>query len=684
MPEGSMEMLSGIFIASVVLLATAGLLPLFFPRSKGLAVASFSLGVLAGVMLAVFSVGALLNNVPLRFEFPAGLFPPEPPAFVIDALSAFFCLILSLLLTAISLYSVRYIDHYDGTPVGVLAGFFHLIALSILMIFSADNSFQFLIAWELMTLFAFFLVVYEYRKEQAVRAGVYYLSVTHFGTLFLIAMFIILQKFSGTMLFSQTAAHLGNFPRWSLTFVFIAALVGFGCKAGVFPFHIWLPLAHPVAPSNVSAFMSGLLIKTGIYGLLRILLIVHGSAELWWGVLLLAVASVSALLGIMYALMEHDLKRLLAYSSIENIGIILIGVAMALIFSASGMPVLAGFALTAGLFHTLNHAVFKALLFLGAGGVHSVTHTRDMEKLGGLARLMPWTAAAFLVGALSISAIPPLSGFVSEWMTFVSIIQVYRIDQVPQVLRITVPLSGAMLALTGALAAACFVKVFGIVFLGTPRSEKTQTAKELPVPMRLAQLLLALVCIVTGAFPFLVINATRGIRTAFFGPDALIASGPGFLAAPFLAAPGDAGAISTLAVFGALFLFLALGLLLTRAFGKGRTSEHTTWACGGEAGGRHQYTATGFSKPIRRIFSALYQPKKQIVVDTAENKYQVRSIKFHGMTQNVFERYLYHPLIDFTNRLSRKVLAGQEGNINGYLAYIFLLFILMLLVGGAR
>ena len=679
MPEGRIEMFSGLFIASIVLLAIAGLLPLFFPRSKRLAGLSFSTGALSGVLLAVFSVVALLNNVPLRFEFPAGLFPPEPPAFVIDALSAFFCLILSILLTAISLYSVRYLDHYDGTPVGVLAGFFNLIALSILMIFSADNSFQFLVAWELMTLFAFFLVLYEFRKEQAVRAGVYYLSVTHFGTLFLIAMFIVLQKYSGTMLFSQTAAQLGNFPRWSLTFIFIASLVGFGCKAGVFPFHIWLPLAHPVAPSNVSAFMSGLLIKTGIYGLLRVLLIVHGSAELWWGVLLLAVASVSALLGIMYALMEHDLKRLLAYSSIENIGIILIGVAMALIFGASGMPVLAGFALTAGLFHTLNHAVFKALLFLGAGGVHSATHTRDMEKLGGLARLMPWTAAAFLVGALSISAVPPLSGFVSEWMSFVSIIQVYRIDQVPQVLRITVPLAGAMLALTGALAAACFVKVFGIVFLGTPRSEKALTAHELPVTMRMAQFLLALVVIVTGAFPFLVINATQGIRTAFFGAGALIASGPAFLAAP-----GDAGGISTLAVFGALFFFLALGLLLTRAFGKGRTSENITWACGGEAGGRHQYTATGFSKPIRRIFSALYQPKKQIVVDTGENKYQVRSIKFHGMTQNVFERYLYLPLIDAANRLSRKVLDWQGGNINGYLAYIFLLFILMLLVGGAR
>ncbi len=661
------------------MLATAGLSPLFFPRSKRFAILSFSLGVLAGLTLAAFSVGALLNGTPVKFGLPAGLFPAEPPAFLIDTLSAFFCLILSILLTAIALYSIRYLDHYDNTPVGVLAGFFHLIVLSMLMVFSADNSFQFLIAWELMTLFAFFLVLYEYRKEQAVRAAGYYIGVSHFGALFLIAMFIILQKFSGTVLFSQTAAQLAHFPRWSLNFVFIAALIGFGCKAGIFPLHIWLPLAHPVAPSNVSALMSGMLIKTGIYGLLRILLIVHGSAELWWGVLLLAIASISALLGVMYALMEHDLKRLLAYHSIENIGIILIGVAMALIFGFFNMPVLAGFALTAGLFHTLNHAVFKALLFLGAGGVHSATHTRDMEQLGGLARLMPWTAAAFLIGALSISAIPPLNGFVSEWMTFVSIIQVYRIEQVPQALRIIVPLAGAMLALTGALAAACFVKVFGIAFLGTPRSEKALHAKELPVSMRVAQLLLALICIVTGAFPFLVINATAGIRTAFFGPEALISAGAGFLAAP-----GGAGTISTLAVFGAFFFFLAAGLLLTRAFGKGRTSENITWACGGEAGGRHQYTATGFSKPIRRIFSALYQPKKQIVVDTGDNKYQVRSIKFHGMTQNVFERYLYHPLIDGVNRISQKVFDRQEGNINGYLAYIFLLFILMLLVGGSR
>jgi hydrogenase-4 component B len=679
MPEGTIETLSALFITAVVLLATAGLSPLFFPRSKRLAIFSFSLGVLAGLTLAVFSLGALANGAPVKFELPAGLFPTEPPAFLIDTLSAFFCLILSILLTAISLYSVRYLDHYDGTPVGVLAGFFHLIVLSMLIVFSADNSYQFLIAWELMTLFAFFLVLYEYRKEQAVRAAGYYIGVSHFGALFLIVMFILLQKFSGTVLFSQTAAQLANFPRWSLNFIFIAALIGFGAKAGIFPLHVWLPLAHPVAPSNVSALMSGMLIKTGIYGLLRILLIVHGSAELWWGVLLLAIASSSALLGVMYALMEHDLKRLLAYHSIENIGIILIGVAMALIFGFFNMPVLAGFALTAGLFHTLNHAVFKALLFLGAGGVHSVTHTRDMEQLGGLARLMPWTAAAFLIGALSISAIPPLNGFVSEWMTFVSIIQVYRIEQVPQALRIIVPLAGAMLALTGALAAACFVKVFGIVFLGTPRSEKALHAKELPVSMRVAQWLLALICIVTGAFPFLVINATAGVRIAFFGPEALIPASAGFLSAP-----GGAGTISTLAVFGALFFFLTVGLLLTRAFGKGRTSEHITWACGGEAGGRHQYTATGFSKPIRRIFSALYQPKKQIVVDTGDNKYQIRSIKFHGMTQNIFERYLYHPLIDGVGRLSQKVLSRQEGNINGYLAYIFLLFILMLLVGGSR
>jgi hydrogenase-4 component B len=388
---------------------------------------------------------------------------------------------------------------------------------------------------------------------------------------------------------------------------------------------------------------------------------------------------VSALLGVMYALMEHDLKRLLAYHSIENIGIILIGVAMSVLFWHFRMPAFAGFALTAALFHTFNHAVFKTLLFLGAGGVHTMVHTRDMEQLGGLGKLMPWTAAAFLVGALSISAVPPFNGFVSEWMTFVSIIQVYTIEKAPEAIRITVPISGAMLALTGALAAACFVKVFGITFLGAPRSNKVAQARELPLSMVVPQVILAAVCIVTGIFPFLVVRATEGVRTAFFGAGSELAS-----RADILAAPGGVGSLSTLYVLASLAVFTVLGVAATRLFGKGSTTEDITWACGGEAGGRQQYTATGFSQPIRRIFKALYQPKKQIVTETTENKYQVKSIKYTSKTQNIFEHYLYLPVIHWINKASRKLLAAQETNINVYLGYILFLFILMLLFGGAQ
>jgi hydrogenase-4 component B len=375
-------------------------------------------------------------------------------------------------------------------------------------VFTAGNAFFFLIAWEIMALTAYCLVSFEHEQNETRRAGVLYFVMSHIGTGCIMLGFLLLFQ-----AFGQTSGDYGpaaysfeNFhalgekmaagPRNA---AFLLFLIGFGVKAGIVPLHTWLPAAHPVAPSNISAFMSGVLIKTGIYGMARVFFDFLGEPPMWWGATVLTVGTVSAVLGVLYALMQHDLKRLLAYHSIENIGIILMGFGAALLFLHSGHPVLATLALIAGLYHTINHAIFKALLFLGAGAVLHATHTRDMEHLGGLAKRMPKTAFFFLIGAVAISALPPLNGFVSEWLTYQSLLQGF--GTTTSLFRLMFPLSGAMLALTGALAAACFVKAFGITFLAQPRSDHAAHAHEVSPTMLLGQGILTAVCVFLGLFP---------------------------------------------------------------------------------------------------------------------------------------------------------------------------------------
>ena len=354
--------------------------------------------------------------------------------------------------------------------------------------------------------------------------------------------------------------------------VFLLFLFGFGVKAGMVPLHIWLPAAHPVAPSNVSAFMSGVLIKTGIYGMTRVFFDFLGTPPNWWGVTVLTLGTVSAVLGVLYALMEHDLKRLLAYHSIENIGIILMGLGAALMFLHSGHPALATLALIAGLYHTINHASFKALLFLGAGAVLHATHTRNMEEMGGLAKRMRWTALFFLVGAAAISALPPLNGFVSEWLTYQSLLQGF--GTTPSLIRLMFPLSGAMLALTGALAAACFVKAFGITFLAQPRSEHARHAHEAPLTMLLGQGILAAACVFLGLFPTLFLKlldpVTQQLTGQQLSAQLTVASG---LVLSGGAAQG--GTVSTLGITLVLLCLLPVPLVVVGALwraGPGRAS----------------------------------------------------------------------------------------------------------------
>ena len=396
---------------------------------------------------------------------------------------------LAALAAAVSLYSFGYLREMEGRRnLGAFGFFFNLLLMSLALVFTASNAFFFLVAWEVMALTAFCLIIFEHEKEKTRNSGVLFLIMSHAGTGLLLIAFLTLTSASGSLDFASFHLLASRMTPLEQGAVFLLFLFGFGVKAGVVPLHIWLPEAHPVAPSNVSALMSGIVIKSGIYGMARVFFDFYGAPPLWMGTVVLGLGVVSALVGVLYALMEHDLKRLLAWHSIENIGIILIGFGAALMFRALGQANLAALALIAALYHTFNHAMFKGLLFLGAGSVVQATHTRNMEKMGGLIRRMPVTALCFLVGAVAISGLPPLNGFVSEWLTYQALLAGFGTTQ--SLTRLMFPIAGSLLALTAALAAACFVKAFAIPFLALPRSPEAADAREVSFAMRAAMAVL--------------------------------------------------------------------------------------------------------------------------------------------------------------------------------------------------
>jgi len=420
------------------------------------------------------------------------------------------------------------------------------------------------------------------------------------------------------------------------------------------------------------------IIKTGIYGLARVWFDFMGPPPNWWGVTVLAIGTISAVLGVLYALMEHDLKRLLAYHSIENIGIILMGLGAALMFLHTGHPLLASLALIAGLYHTMNHAVFKALLFLGAGAVVHATHTRNMEEMGGLAKRMPKTAFFFLVGAVAIAALPPLNGFVSEWLTYQSLLQGFGTTS--SLVRLMLPLSGAMLALTGALAAACFVKAFGITFLAQPRSEQAAHALEAAPTMLLGQGILTAVCVFLGLFPTQFLKLLDPVTQQLAGAQLSTRLS---LAGGLVLSSGTAtgGTVSTagLVLMALCLLPVPLGLWLVFARGT-RVRRGPTWDCGlQELTPRMEYTATGFSKPIRMIFKALFRPRRDVQREYDFSPYFAKNLRFESHVEEVFQTRFYRPLIWLVWRISRRMRALQAGSLQAYLIYVFVTLVLLLL-----
>ncbi|MFA5189231.1 MAG: hydrogenase 4 subunit B [Verrucomicrobiia bacterium] len=656
---------------------------LLFQRAERLANAvGFGLAALGGACGVVFSVSSLAAGQGMTIT-PVTLWSGPIPGvrFVVeaDALSCFFVLVVSLVGLAISVFSLGYVRTYYGRKnVGVMACVFNALLLVTTLVFIAGNLWMFLIAWELMALLAYGMVSFEHEDRETRQAGVLFFIMSHLDAACVLLGFLVLAQAAGGFSFASFRGIGASLSPQQRDVAFVLFVFGFGIKAGIVPLHIWLPVAHPVAPSNISALMSGVLIKTGIYGLVRVCFEFLGPPPMWWGASLLAVGTVSAVLGVLYALMEHDLKRLLAYHSIENIGIILMGLGASLMFLHTGHAVLASLALIAGLYHTINHATFKALLFLGAGAVLHATHTRNMEEMGGLAKRMRWTALFFLVGAVAISALPPLNGFVSEWLTYQSLL--HGFGTTTSLVRLMFPLGGAMLALTGALAAACFVKAFGITFLAQPRSDHARDAHEASLPMLIGQGVLTAACVFLGLFPTVFLKLLDPITLQLTGhqlsqqltmANGLVLSG--------VAAQG--GTVSTLGIMLMFGCLLPVPLALWAVFArKARTRIAPTWDCGQRALTPHmEYTATGFSKPLRMIFKALFRPRREVQREYDFSPYFATTLRFESHMEEVFLTRIYRPVNYGLLRLSRRLRALQAGSLQAYLIYIFVTLVALLL-----
>jgi hydrogenase-4 component B len=499
--------------------------------------------------------------------------------------------------------------------------------------------------------------------------------MTHAGFAALLLGFLLLARATGTMDFPgwSTAADLD--PTTS-NLIFVLLALGFGSKAGIIPLHVWLPRAHPAAPSHVSALMSGVMIKLGVYGLVRVAFDWLGVGPLWWGGTILVLGAVSGVLGVLYALLDADLKRLLAYSSVENIGIIMLGLGAAMLFQAHGFPGLAALALVAALYHTLNHAAFKSLLFMGAGAVLQATHTRNMEDLGGLIKRMPQTAVFFLVGSLAIAALPPFNGFISEWLTFQSLLLSFQISA--HTVNLIFALGVAGLALTSGLAAACFVRAFGITFLALPRSEPARHAGEVAWTMRAAMAVLALACIVLGVAPSLflspleatVFDLMAGHADLRFNLTAVVANGEFGWVAPLWITVGLVAFLTAIP--------LALGLLGANK----RRRYYETWGCGRALQtARFEYTATAFANPFKRVFALLYRPVKELDIEFhPESRYFVRTITYYNEGRLIFEDAFYGPFLGIIQALAREARVLQSGNVHGYLVYILVALVVLLLL----
>jgi formate hydrogenlyase subunit 3/multisubunit Na+/H+ antiporter MnhD subunit len=601
--------------------------------------------------------GAPSEALRLAWQVPYGAFYLE-----IDALSAFFLLPILGLSAVAAVYGAGYLAA-DRAPHRLRSAwvFFNLLVATMVLVVVARNAVLFLVAWELMALASFFLVTLEDEQASVRHAGWMYLVATHLGTTCLLALFILLGRASGSLDFdgfAATSAPVG--------LLFVLALLGFGTKAGFMPLHVWLPEAHPAAPSHVSAVMSGVMIKTGIYGLLRILTVL-GPPPPWWGWVLCAVGLTSGIVGVLFALAQRDLKRLLAYSSVENVGIIALGLGVAELGLSAGSAAVAVLGLAGALLHVVNHALFKGLLFLGAGAVAHATGTREIDRLGGLLKRMPRTGAAFCVGAVAICGLPPLNGFASEFLIYLAAIRgVVSGGATP-----AVPLLGAIagLALIGGLAVACFTSAFGIVFLGEPRSAQVALAHEPRWPMQVPMLLLAAGCVLVGCLAPLLVGPLQPVVALASGlPPAAVGEVMASAAAPL-------SSIGAAAVGVLLLAALLAGVRRWLLAGR-QVDDGVTWDCGyARPSPRMQYTAASFAQPLTALFAPLLQSRRRVVPPVGLFP---RESAFSIDTPDVCTEQFYAPLFAAIGRGLAALRWLQHGQVQLYVLYIGLTLLLLL------
>ncbi|MDX8405912.1 MAG: hydrogenase 4 subunit B [Mariprofundus sp.] len=606
---------------------------------------------------------------------PLGL-PWMPMHMRLDALGSFFLLVIGSLLMPVAIYSQGYLR--DETSLKSLAVFMPLFALGMMGVVLADDAFTFMLFWELMSVSSYFLVTFNHEHPENRKAGFIYLLMAHLAGLLILGAFAVLYAASGSFEFSVMREATIS-PLWA-GLAFLMAGFGFGTKAGVVPMHAWLPDAHPVAPSNVSALMSGIMLKVAIFGFIRVVwdLMGPGDFQWWWGVLIMAAGSSSAVSGVLLALQQNDLKRLLAYSSIENVGIILIALGLSMQLARYGYPMLAALGMIAALYHCLNHALFKGLLFMGAGAVLHSTGTRNMEAMGGLIHRMPWTAALFLVACLSISALPPFNGFVSEWLIFQTALMAPSLGG--SMLTALVPFSAAMLAFAGALAATCFIKAFGVVFLGQARSEIAADAHEVDHWMKLGMAIPAVFCLLLGVLPSFVIPMLDHVSQLLLQvslADSIHAHGWLWLT------PMDITHASYSAPIALSGMLLLGALAFWVSHSKGASVRRSVlWSCGNPlTNARMQYNATSFSQPLRRIFSGLYQPAETLHIARQQHTLLTTSVSYVVHVQDMAVQKLYQPVAEYVLSLARRLDRRHQQDVRTYLAYTFytILFLLALL-----
>lgn len=656
-------------VAALLVLAVLGI---------ALARRPFGSGAIYGACLVVSAVGcatatgSLLAPAALAPEtvLPVGL-PWSGAHFRLDGLSAFFSALVNLGAAAASLFALGYGRH--ETAPGRVLPFYPAFLAGMNLVVLADDAFVFLLCWELMSLSSWALVVAHHKVRENVEAGFLYLVMASFGTLALLLAFGVLAGPDGGYDFASIRAAAPGPLQSGLVLALV--LVGAGSKAGLVPLHVWLPLAHPAAPSHVSALMSGVMTKVALYGFIRIVFDLLGPPQWWWAVAVIVPGGLTAVLGILYALLQRDLKRLLAYSTVENIGIVFAGLGLALAFRASGMELAAALALTAALFHALNHTLFKSLLFFGAGAVLNATGERDMERLGGLIHRMPATAALVLVGCVAISALPPLNGFASEWLLFQAILLSPELSQWG--LRIIVPAVGALLALAAALAAACFVRAYGTAFLGRPRGEAASDAHEVDRLSLAAMGLLALLCLAAGILPGYVIDALGGAVGPLVG-----AVMPHQGAARWFTIVPVAESRSSydgLLVF--LFVASSAGLaaLAIHRFGSRRMRRAPAWDCGfPDPSVSTQYTAGSVAQPIRRVFGTLLFRARESVDMPAPG--EMRPARFDLVVRDLAWEWLYAPLSGAVALVAGRLNHLQFLTIRRYLSLVFVALVGLLTV----